>query len=87
MSLDMKAGITLILILIAIAVTAKPDKQIPLEVIDPGAKVYTVRIDGSMRDYQHVKDPVLGIRGQLTFQHNGKEIVLSPAVKWVATEE
>jgi hypothetical protein len=83
----MKAGITLILILIAIAVTAKPDKKIPLEVIDPTAKKYDVHLESPFSDYRHVKDPVLGIRGQLTFQHNGKEIVIGPAVKWVATEE
>jgi hypothetical protein len=64
-----------------------PKPPVPLEVIDPRAKTYTIRIENPFPDYHHVKDPVLGHRGQLTFQFNGKEIVIGPSIKWVATEE
>lgn len=66
---------------------AAPRPPVPLEVIDPAAKTYSIRTDGSFKDYLHVKDPVLGVRGQLTFTQNGKEIVIGPSVRWIATEE
>lgn len=62
------------------------DRKIPLEVIDPSAKYYKIRVIGD-DTYHNVKDPVIGIRGQLTFKVGVKEVVLSPAVQWIGVEE